>query len=131
MELATYFEDAKGVGVLSTADSSGKVNAAIYAKPHFMEDGTVAFIMRDRLTHANVNSNPHATFLFHESDSGYRGKRLYLRKVREEKESSLLYQIKRRENKNHSKDDKEPLFLVFFELEKELPLISRSGGNGE
>lgn len=131
MELATYFEDAKGVGVLSTADSSGKVNAAIYSKPHFMEDGTLAFIMRDRLTHANINSNPHAAFLFLENNSGYRGKRLYLRKVREEKESSLLYQLKRRENKSQSKDGKESLFLVFFELEKELPLISRSGGNGE
>ncbi len=129
MELAAYFENAKGVGVLSTADNSGRVNAAIYAKPHFLEDGTLAFIMRDRLTHANINSNPQAAYLFHEKDAGYQGKRLYLRKIREEKESPLLYQLKRRENKSQSKDGEEPLFLVFFELEKELPLISRSGGN--
>ena len=131
MKLKAYFENVKGVGVLSTANDGGRVNAAIYAKPHFLEDGTLAFIMRDRLTHANINSNPHAAYLFHEKDAGYQGKRLYLRKIREEKESPLLYQLKRRENKSQSKDGEESLFLVFFELEKELPLISRSGGNVE
>ncbi len=99
MKLKAYFENVKGVGVLSTANDGGRVNAAIYAKPHFLEDGTLAFIMRDRLTHANINSNPHAAYLFHEKDAGYQGKRLYLRKIREEKESPLLYQLKRRENK--------------------------------
>jgi hypothetical protein len=58
------FESTKGSGVLATADSSGKVDAAIYSRPHFLEEGTLAFIMRDRLTHHNLQSNPHATFLF-------------------------------------------------------------------
>ena len=124
MKLEDYFEKVRGVGVMSTADDSGRVNAAIYATPHFMEDGTLAFIMRDRLTHANLNSNPHAAFLFHEKDAGYRGKRLYLRKVREEKDSPLLYQLKRRKPKSRPEEDDESLFLVFFELVKELPLIS-------
>ena len=39
-----------------TADSDGKVCAAIYATPHFIEDGTLAFIMRDRLSHHNLHS---------------------------------------------------------------------------
>ncbi|MBU0987235.1 MAG: pyridoxamine 5'-phosphate oxidase family protein, partial [Proteobacteria bacterium] len=60
MELKDYFENIKGLGILSTADRSGKVNAAVYSRPHFMEDGSLAFIMRDRLTHQNVLSNPHA-----------------------------------------------------------------------
>jgi hypothetical protein len=50
MDLKEYFDDTKGVGVLATADGEGKVDAAIYARPHFMEDGTLAVIMRDRLT---------------------------------------------------------------------------------
>jgi len=50
MELKEYFENTEGSGILSTADSDGKVDAAIYARPHFMDDGTVALIMRDRLT---------------------------------------------------------------------------------
>ena len=38
MNLKTYFEDTEGTGVLATADSNGKVDTAIYARPHFMED---------------------------------------------------------------------------------------------
>ena len=62
--LQEYFENSKGFGVLATADSNGKVNAAIYSRPHFLEKDTVTFIMRDRLTHHNLLSNPSATFLF-------------------------------------------------------------------
>jgi hypothetical protein len=54
MDLKEYFNDTKGVGVLATSDADGKVDAAIYARPHFMEDGTLAVIMRDRLTHHNL-----------------------------------------------------------------------------
>ena len=57
MELKEYFKDTEGSGILATADSEGKVDAAIYARPHFMDDGTIALIMRDRLTHHNLQSN--------------------------------------------------------------------------
>jgi len=120
MALKDYFEEQKGTGVLATADSSGKVDAAIYSRPHFMEDGSIAFIMRDRLTHHNLQSNPYATFLFIENGPGYKGKRLYLKKTREENNPELIRKIKRRK---YTDDDEEPKFLVFFTLEKELPLI--------
>ena len=120
MDLKEYFEDTKGVGVLATADGEGKVDAAIYARPHFMEDGTLAVIMRDRLTHHNLQSNSHATFLFIEDGPGYKGKRLFMTKVREEEETELLYSLRRR----HYPDDKEEAkFLVFFKLDRELPLV--------
>jgi hypothetical protein len=57
MDLKEYFENTKGVGVLATADGDGKVDAAVYARPHFTEDGTLAVIMRDRLSHLNLQSN--------------------------------------------------------------------------
>ena len=120
MELKDYFESTKGVGVMATADADGKVDAAIYARPHFMEDGTLAFIMRDRLTHHNLQSNRHATFLFIEDGPGYKGKRLFLTKLREEENSELLHSLRR---KQYPDDKEEPKFLVFFELDKELPLV--------
>lgn len=120
MELKDYFENTKGVGVLATADADGKVDAAIYARPHFMEDGTIAMIMRDRLTHHNLQSNPHAAFLFIEDGPGYKGKRLFLTKVREEQDSELLHSLRRRQ---YQDDKEEAKFLVFFKLQKELPLI--------
>ena len=120
MELKDYFENTKGTGVMATADADGKVDAAIYARPHFMEDGTLAFIMRDRLTHHNLQSNDSATFLFIEDGPGYKGKRLFLTKVRKEQDSELLHSLRRRQYPN---DKGEAKFLVFFKLEKELPLV--------
>jgi len=123
MNLADYFENASGMGVLSTADTDGKVNAAVYSRPHFLEDGTVALIMRDRLSHANLKSNPHAAYLFIEKGSGFKGKRLYLTKVREEEKSELLVKLKRRQVTPEADAEKGPLFLVIFKIDKELPLV--------
>ena len=120
MNLKNYFETNKGLGILSTADSDGKVDAAVYARPHFMEDGALAFIMRDRLSHHNLQSNPHATYLFKEEGSGYRGKRLFLSKLGEEQNTERLESLRRRKT---AYGNGEGRFLVFFELDRELPLV--------
>lgn len=120
MDLKAYFESAKGIGVLATADSTGRVDAAMYSRPHFLEENTLAFIMRDRLTHHNLQSNPLATFLFLEKGPGYDGKRLFLRKVREENNPELIKRIKRRK---YTEENEEPKFIVYFTVEKVLPLI--------
>jgi Pyridoxamine 5'-phosphate oxidase len=119
-KLQQYFENTKGVGVLATADSKGKVDAAIYSRPHFLEEKSLAFIMRDRLTHHNLQSNPSATFLFIEEGTGFKGKRLFLKKVREENNPELVKKIKRRK---YTDENEEPMFLVYFTVEKELPLV--------
>jgi len=84
MTLSEYFESAKGTGVLATANASGEVDAALYGRPHVIDDRTIAFIMADRLSHQNLQSNSHATYLFVERGEGYKGKRLYLTKIAEE-----------------------------------------------
>jgi hypothetical protein len=123
MELAHYFKNTKGLGVLATADGDGRVDTAIYSRPHFMEDGTLAFIMKDRLSHANLQANPFASFLFVEEGRGYQGKRLYLRKVGEEKETERLYSLRRRKSPPDADPENDPRFLVFFELERVRPLV--------
>ena len=120
MQLKQYFENTKGLGVLATADGDGKVDAAVYARPHCMEDGTLAFIMRDRLTHSNLQTNPHATYLFVEEGAGFKGTRLFMTKLREEKDSELLERLKRRK---YDDDDQVSKFLVFFRLDQQLPLV--------
>ena len=120
MDLKEYFENKNGMGVLATADNEGKVDAALYARPHFMEDGTIAMIMRDRLSHHNLQSNPHAVYLFHEDGPGYKGKRLFITKVREEQDTELLESLGRRQYLDEKDEAK---FLVFFQVNKELPLI--------
>jgi hypothetical protein len=122
MQLREYFENTKGFGVLATADNEGKVDAAVYSRPHVMEDGTLASIMRDRLTHQNLQTNPHAVYLFLEESAGYKGKRLFLTKVREEQDSDLIEEICRRCYPRELRPD-EPRFLVYFTIDKELPLV--------
>ncbi len=120
MELKEYFENTEGKGVMATADSNGKVDTAIYARPHFMDDGTIAMIMRNRLTHYNLESNSHACYMFIEKGPGYKGKRLFLTKVREEQDSQLLQSLRRRQYIDKNDESK---FLVFFRIDKELPLV--------
>jgi hypothetical protein len=118
MKLSEYFEQTTGRGILSTADSDGKVDAAVYARPHFINDETIAFIMADRLTHKNLQSNPYAVYLFMESGEKYVGKRLYLTKIKEEQDSELIYTLlRKKEYKDSSK------YLVYFRIDKVLPLI--------
>ncbi len=83
-----------------------------------MEDGTAAFIMPHRLTHKNLQENPHAAYLFMESGPGYKGKRLYLTKVREEQDTELLYSLRRRTYPAEKEKQEGPRFLVFFRVTK-------------
>lgn len=120
MSLSEYFDKTKGIGVLGTADAEGRVDVAIYARPHVIDEQTIAFIMADRLTHRNVQSNPHAAYLFKEEGSGYAGKRLFLTKIKEETDKALIDSLRRRQY-----DDMKgkQVYLVYFRIEKVLPLI--------
>ena len=122
MDLKEYFKNTKGIGMFATADTDGRVDAAIYARPYIMEDGLLAFIMRDRTTHTNTKANPHATFLFKEEGTGYKGKRLYLIKVKEESNAEIIESFRRR-SYLVDKDSEESTFLVYFKVYKERPLI--------
>ena len=106
--------------MLSTADVSGHVDTAIYARPHVLDDQTVAFIMADRKSHHNLQSNPHAAYLFKEEGNGYSGLRLYLTKTEEEKNSERMHSLIRR--KGYAKDEDSDLYLVSFRIDKLLGL---------
>ncbi len=124
MKLSEYFEKAKGRGVIATSTSKGKVGTAVYGRPHFINEKTVAFIMADRLMHKNLQSNPYAAYLFTEAKDKYVGKRLYLRKIKEEKDSSLIDKIRRRESCPAYAVYKDIIrYLVYFRIDKVLPLI--------
>jgi hypothetical protein len=129
MSLHTYFKEQTGTGVLSTADQNGHVNAAVYARPHCFDDGTVGFIMPDRLTHQNLKANGHAVYLFHQDPNGdderrFAGKRLYLRKIREDNDQERIASLRRRTYG----DWRDGRHLVIFEVEKELPLVGLGDG---
>jgi len=120
MYLNEYFEKSDGLGVLSTADASGHVDIAIYARPHVMDEHNVAFIMADRKSHRNLQSNPHAAYLFKGSGNGYSGLRLYMTKTDEEKNSERMRSMIRR--KRYEADENGDLYLVSFRVDKVLGL---------
>jgi len=121
MDLKAYFEATEGMGVLSTADGEGKVNSAVYARPHILDDDSIAFIMRDRLSHHKLASNPHAAYLFREKGTGYNGVRLHLTKTHEESNTPLVRELCRRCRIDHSSNAVR--YLVAFKIEEEMPLI--------
>ena len=131
MDLQPYFEETKGHGVLATADASGRVNLAIFARPHVMENNSVAFIMPHRLTHSNLQSNPQAAYLFLEGGPGYKGKRLYLTKMREEQDTDLLRSLRRRTHPAEPELQEGPRFLVFFQVDQVLPAVGPGDSEGK
>ncbi len=130
MNLKEYFQDNKGFGVLSTANKEGNVNAAVYARPHCFEDGTVGFIMPSRLTYANLLANGHAAYLFRQdpkADEGsYEGMRLYLKKVAEDDDQERIASLRRRA----FGEGCDGRHLVIFSVDKILPLVGAASGSG-
>ncbi len=127
MTLNEYFQKFSGRGILATADAEGRVDAAVYSKPHILADNTLAFIMRDHLTHHNTGENPYAVYLFMEDGPHHKGIRLFLKKSREDTDPDLIAKMTRRHLSPAEDKAKGPKFLVYFSLEKILPLI----GSGE
>lgn len=129
MDLKQYFDDGMGFGVLSTADGDGRVNAAVYARPHCSEDGTLAFIMTERLTYRNLVSNPQAAYLFRRDaspgENPYQGVRLYLRKVGEDNDPDRIAALRRRSYG----DARNGQHLVLFSVEEILPLVGAGDVN--
>jgi hypothetical protein len=118
-----YFDKVKGWGVLSTASTEGVVNAAVFSRPHAMEDGTYGFIMPERLTWANLQQNGHASYLFRESTSDWRGVRLHLALEHVVDDQERIAELRRRTYDAAAEEQMKPLHLVCFKVVKELPLI--------
>jgi hypothetical protein len=124
MDLKTYFEDRRGLGVLSTANEKGEVNSAIYARPHVLDDGSVAFIMGKHLSLENVESNGHAAFLFVEEGGKYLGRRLSMTVLKIETDPKVIDDFRRGRGKEIYERYKElDAKLVFFRVDHERPLI--------
>lgn len=93
MNLAELFTHS-GLGVMSTSSPDGKVNSAVYARPHVIDETTLVWGMTDKRTWQNLSRNRHAAFLFKTSGPGFSGVRLDLEMMRTEEEGDLLATIK-------------------------------------
>jgi hypothetical protein len=124
MKLSEYFENSRGRSILATSDKKGFVDLAVYSKPHFIDEETIAFVMLDHLSHANLKTNPHAAFLFIEDGQKYNGKRLFLTKTGEESDEEIIKKFSRRKSGGLKDDVNKKRFLVYFHIDRILPLIA-------
>jgi hypothetical protein len=124
MSLAEYFEKVEGIGILGTADAEGKVDLALYARPHVLDENTVAFIMGDHLSHDNLSSNPHAAYLFVERGEAYKGLRMYLTRTQEETDPQKIEAMRRgsRGERDYTGVQK---FLVQFKVDQVRRLVGQ------
>ena len=123
MDLTKYFDIVEGHGVLATADAEGNVNAAEYAKPHFLEDDTIAFIMSHKRSYNNLQSNPRCAYIYIETgnkkESSSGGIRLYLSKVNEKHDQDKIQALRRKPRENLDSDRS----IVFFKIMRTRPLV--------
>lgn len=131
MSLAEYFEHTEGTGILATADAAGRVDLAIYAKPHVIDDTTVAFVMRQRLSHHNLASTLHAAYMFIETGQGYKGVRLYLTKQREEVNASLVARLRAKQPEIYAQADDSQKYLVIFRVDHTRPLVGEPAASAQ
>ena len=120
MKISEYLDNNSGIGILSTASGDGEVNGAVYARPHVVAPDKVAFIMRERLSRANIKQNAHAHYLFLEEGAKSKGIRLHLDMLEESDDPEVIRRLSRREPRS---DDEERRYLVTFRVRKALSLL--------
>jgi len=124
VNLKQYFDDTDGFGVLVTSDDEGLVNGAVYGRPHVLDDGTLAFIMRHRRSYRNLRSNPHAAYVFIEKGEGYSGKRFYLTSIKESGDAAVIEALRRRKRPEKAEGtETEGVSVVYFSVDAIRPLV--------
>ncbi|MBI5446740.1 MAG: pyridoxamine 5'-phosphate oxidase family protein [Deltaproteobacteria bacterium] len=116
--------------MLAISIRAGDTNIAVFSKPQVMKDGTSAFAMADRLTHANLQENPKAAFAFQEGR--YKEVRIYLEKVREETAAPVRDGIRGRAQKTAGCGKGEEIqHLVLLRVLQHPPVVGCWDASGE
>ena len=122
MDLSDYFEKNNGTGILATCDPDHNVDQAVYSKPFIVDETTIAFVMKERLSHQNLKSHLMASYLFLENGPGYNGIRLSLTMQRQDKNRSLIETLRKKQPCIYPEEDDSDKFLVFFKVDRIRPL---------
>ena len=123
MDLGHYFESKEGLGILATCDPQGRLNQAVYSKPFVVDEKTVAFVMKQRHSHKNLQNHLQASYIFIEKGAHNEGIRFGLTMQHEDKNRSLIEALREKQPTIYPKDDDSDEYLVFFEVDHIRPLI--------
>lgn len=81
-EIMHFFNKTARIGVLSTADVDGNVNAAVFGAPRMIDEQTVVMGISENRTYENLLDNPKAVFMVVEPGQSvmeWKGLRVYLK----------------------------------------------------
>lgn len=84
------------VGTLSTVDSSGNVNSAIFGSAHFLSEETMALALGKNRSARNLQQTPKAVFTISEPGKTlleWKGGRIYLEALSFETEGTVFEQM--------------------------------------
>lgn len=123
MDIAEYFANTKGRGILATSDADGNVDVAIYSRPYVIDEQTIALSMLERLSYSNIMSNPKAAFMYIEEGTGHSGTRLYLSVAGEETDAAKIERIKSQRPSGHRSLTDAARHLMYFKVERVRPLV--------
>jgi len=81
-KLMDYFNKQPRLGVLSTANKEGKIDAAVFGSPMMVDEKTVVMGLAENRTFAYLQENPNAVYTIMEEGRTFeewKGLRVYLR----------------------------------------------------
>lgn len=123
MDLKKYFETTEGTGILATCDPEAEVDIAVYAKPVVVDPDTIALVMKERLSHRNLQKHLKACYMFIENGTTPKGVRLSLTMQRQEINRSLIEKLRQQQPCMFPQEDDSDKFLVLFKIDRIRPLV--------
>lgn len=127
--LMEYFNKQPRIGVLSTANRDGKVDAAVFGSPQMVDEKTIVVALGKNRTFEYLQENPHAVFLIVEQGEtetleGWKGLRVYLRMKEYATSGEMLESYKREAAKILGEEAVATIHAVVrFEIDEVRPLI--------
>lgn len=132
--LMDYFNKQPRIGILSTANRDGKVNAAVFGSPRMVDEKTIVVALGENRTFEYLQENPNAVFLIVERGEGetlegWKGLRVYLRMKECATSGDLLESYKREAARVLGEEAVATIHaVVYFEIDEVRPLIDVGQG---
>jgi len=98
-ELMALFNKRPRIGALSTANSDGDVNAAVFGSPQMIDENTIVMGIGKNRSFSYLQKNPKAVFILMEpgqSPMEWKGVRVYLEAAAIETAGEMLQKIRAR-----------------------------------
>lgn len=128
-EVMELFNKRPRIGSLSTANSKGEVNVAVFGSPQMIDENTVVMGLGRNRTFRNLQENPKAAFIVMEpgkSAMEWQGVRVYLEAMDIETGGGFFNQIKENLEKAAGKAAADMIHAaVRFRITEVRPILDR------